>query len=178
MDPTSHCTNSGSALLDPTTYMHFTVVLYWVGRGEAIPLQLKFKMHVGCWIQQVTTILQSSRTGKLRPPVQVEGKMHVGCWIQQFTTRVGTVTCQIQQPVSRKQVVGFSCVLNSEVDQLVRKLLVPPQKQCWITGAVKPGSEDSSESSNLGNTGCSIQRSHCANSGDLLDPTTYMHFAF
>ena len=50
--------------------------------------------------------------------------MHVGCWIQQVTTRVGAVTCWIQQPVSPKQVVGFSCVLNSEVDRSIRQLIV------------------------------------------------------
>ena len=55
-------------------------------------------MHVGCWIQQVTT-----RVGA------------VTCWIQQVTTRVGAVTCWIQQPVSPKQVVGFSCVFNKEI---------------------------------------------------------------
>ena len=61
--------------------------------------------------------------GGLRPPVQVDGKMHAGCWIQQVTTRVGAVTCWIQQPVSPKQVVGFTCVFNSEIEQL-RKALV------------------------------------------------------
>ena len=45
--------------------------------------------------------------------------MHAGCWIQQVTTRVGAVTCWIQQSVSSKQVVGFSCLCNSEVDQLI-----------------------------------------------------------
>ena len=57
-------------------------------------------------------------------PVQAEGKMHVGCWIQQVTTRVGAVTCWIQQPVSPKQVVGFSCKFNSEVDQSTRRFIV------------------------------------------------------
>ena len=50
--------------------------------------------------------------------------MHAGCWIQQVTTRVGAVTCWIQQPVSPKQVVGFSCLFNSEVDQLISKARV------------------------------------------------------
>ena len=50
--------------------------------------------------------------------------MHVDCWIQQVTTRVGAVTCWIQQSVSPKQVVGFSCLLNSEVDQLISKVIV------------------------------------------------------
>ena len=50
--------------------------------------------------------------------------MHVDCWIQQVTTRVGAVTCWIQQSVSPKQVVGFSCLFNSEVDQLISKSLV------------------------------------------------------
>ena len=45
-------------------------------------------------------------------------------WIQQVTTRVGAGTCWIQQPVSPKQVVGFNCVFNSEVDQRIRKSLV------------------------------------------------------
>ena len=53
--------------------------------------------------------------GGLRPPVQVDGKMHVDCWIQQVTTRVGAVTCLIQQSVSPKQVVGFSCLFNAEL---------------------------------------------------------------
>ena len=59
--------------------------------------------------------------GGLRTPVQVEGKMHTECWIQQVTTRVGAVTCWIQQSVSPKQVVGFTFVFNSEIDQLTRK---------------------------------------------------------
>ena len=50
--------------------------------------------------------------------------MHTDCWIQQVTTRVGAVTCWIQQSVSPKQVVGFSCVFNSEVDQLTSKVTV------------------------------------------------------
>ena len=50
--------------------------------------------------------------------------MHVDCWIQQVTTRVGAVTCWIQQPVSPKQVVGFSCLPNSEVDQLITYCLL------------------------------------------------------
>ena len=50
--------------------------------------------------------------------------MHVDCWIQQVTTRVGAVTCWTQQPVSPKQVVGFTCVFNSEVDKLIRKFIV------------------------------------------------------
>ena len=50
--------------------------------------------------------------------------MHVDCWIQQVTTRVGAVTCWIQQSVSPKQVVGFSCLFNSEVDQLISKVIV------------------------------------------------------
>ena len=49
--------------------------------------------------------------------------MHVHWWIQQVTTRVGAVTCWIQQSVSPKQVVGFTCVFNSEVDQLKSKTL-------------------------------------------------------
>ena len=46
---------------------------------------------------------------------QLGGNMHVDCWIQQVTTRVGAVTCWIQQSVSPKQVVGFSCLFNSEL---------------------------------------------------------------
>ena len=51
--------------------------------------------------------------------------MHTDCWIQQVTTRVGAVTCWIQQSVSPKQVVGFTCVFNSAIDQLMRKFKVP-----------------------------------------------------
>ena len=51
--------------------------------------------------------------------------MHVDCWIQQVTTRVGAVTCWIQQSVSPKQVVGFSCLFNSEVDQFISKVILP-----------------------------------------------------
>ena len=51
--------------------------------------------------------------------------MHRDCWIQRVITRVGAVTCWIQQSVSPKQVVGFTCVFNSEIDQLIRKALVP-----------------------------------------------------
>ena len=54
--------------------------------------------------------------------------MHVDCWIQQVTTRVGAVTCWIQQSVSPKQVVGFSCLFNSEVDQLISKVIVSVKK--------------------------------------------------
>ena len=50
--------------------------------------------------------------------------MHTDCWIQQVTTRVGAVTCWIQQSVSPKQLVGFTCVFNYEIDQLIRKALV------------------------------------------------------
>ena len=50
--------------------------------------------------------------------------MHVDCWIQQVTTRVGAVTCWIQQSVSPKQVVGFTCAFSSEIDQLIRKFIV------------------------------------------------------
>ena len=38
--------------------------------------------------------------------------------------RVGAVTCWIQQSVSPKQVVGFSCLFNSEVDQLISKVII------------------------------------------------------
>ena len=74
-----------------------------------------------CWIQQTLCILHSVGYGGLRPPAQVEGKMHTDCWIQQVTTRVGAVSCWIQQSVSPRQVVGFTCVFNSEIDQLIRK---------------------------------------------------------
>ena len=47
--------------------------------------------------------------------------MHTDCWIQQVTTRVGAVSCWIQPSVSPKQVVGCTCVFNSELDQLIRK---------------------------------------------------------
>ena len=63
-------------------------------------------------------------------------------WIQQVTTRVGAVTCWIQQPVSPKQVVGFTCVFNSEVDQFIRKFVVLmtvirslADLQAWIISA-------------------------------------------
>ena len=79
---------------------------------------------VTCWIQQPKCILPSTFTGGRSPPVRLECKMHVGRWIQQVTTRVGAVTCWIQQPVSPKQDVGFTCVINSEGDQLIRKLSV------------------------------------------------------
>ena len=58
------------------------------------------------------------------PPVRLERKMHTDGWIQQVTTRVGAVTCWIQQSVSPKQVVGFTCVFNSEIDQLIWKFIV------------------------------------------------------
>ena len=57
-----------------------------------------------CWIQQITA------------PTLV-----VTCWIQQVTTRVGAVTCWIQQRVSPKQVVGFTCVINSAIDEFTWK---------------------------------------------------------
>ena len=38
--------------------------------------------------------------------------MHVDCWIQQVTTRVGAVISWIQQSVSLKQGVVFSCLFN------------------------------------------------------------------
>ena len=47
--------------------------------------------------------------------------MHTDCWIQQVTTRVGAVTCWIQQSVSHKQVVGFTCVFNAGTEELIRK---------------------------------------------------------
>ena len=87
-------------------------------------------LGVTCWIQQSVCILHSSRTGGASPPVQVEGKMHTDCCIQQVTTRVGAVTCWIQQSVSPKQLVGFTCVFNSEIDQFVRKSSV-----VWKIGA-------------------------------------------
>ena len=47
--------------------------------------------------------------------------MHTDYWIQQVTTRVGAVTYWIQQSVSPKQVVEFTCVFNSEIDHLIKK---------------------------------------------------------
>ena len=94
MDPTGHCTNSGSNLLDPTAYKHFSIYLH---------------------------------RGAKPPPVQLGDKMHADCWIQQVTSRVGAVTCWIQQSVPPKQVVGFSCLFNSEVDQLTTSL------SFWLT---------------------------------------------
>ena len=118
--------------------------------------------------------------------------MHVDCWIQQVTTRVGAVTCWIQQSVSPKQVVGFSCLFNSEVDQLISKVIV-----CFPIVYALPQSEnmDMDLGKWLGSyfriryTGGSnnllgLHRlldptSHCTNYGsDLLDPTVYMHFKF
>ena len=64
-------------------------------------------MHVGCWIQQVTAIVGA-----------------VTCWIQQVTAIVGAVTVWIQQSVYFKYVVGFSNAFNSEVDELISKVLV------------------------------------------------------
>ena len=74
-----------------------------------------------CWFQQVTA------------PTLV-----VTCWMQQVTTRVGAVTCWIQQSVSPTQVVGFSCLFNKEVDQLISKAEVACgdnlNGQCSIPG--------------------------------------------
>ena len=83
---------------------------------------------VTCWIHQCASISPSTCT--FAPPFQLECEMHTDCWIQQVTTRVGAVTCWIQQSVSPKQVVGFTCVFNSENDQLVRKFIV------WELGAL------------------------------------------
>ena len=57
------------------------------------------------------------------PPVELECKMHTDCWIQQVTTKICAVTCWIQQSVSPKQVVGFTCVFNSEIDKLISKVM-------------------------------------------------------
>ena len=78
---------------------------------------------MSCWIQQPKCIFPSVRRGEARP-VQLECKTHEVCWIRQVTTRVGAVTCWIQQSVSPKQVVGFTCVFNSEIDEFMRKSLV------------------------------------------------------
>ena len=56
--------------------------------------------------------------------MQVDGKVHVDCWNQHVTTRVGAVTYGIQQPVSPEQEVGFSCLFDSKVEQLISKLRV------------------------------------------------------
>ena len=56
--------------------------------------------------------------------------MHTDCWIQQVTTRVGAVTCWIQQSASPKQLVGFICVSNSEIYQLIRKFTVCRWRFC------------------------------------------------
>ena len=104
--------------LNPTTCLGDTDC--WIQQVTAPTLV------VTCWIQHSTCILSFTCTGGRSPPVQLGGKMHVECWIQQVTTRVGAVTCWIQQPVSPKQVVGFTCVFNSKVtsNQLIRKLIV------------------------------------------------------
>ena len=44
------------------------------------------------------------------------------------TTCLGDTDCWIQQSVSPKQVVGFSCPFNSEVDQLISKVIVQKMK--------------------------------------------------
>ena len=48
------------------------------------------------------------------------------------TTCLGDTDCWIQQSVSPKQVVGFTCVFNSEIDQLIGKFIVPPLAT-WFT---------------------------------------------
>ena len=80
---------------------------------------------VTCWIHRRASISHSTWTGESWPPhmVQVEGKMDAHWRIQQVTARVRAVTCWIQQPVSPKQVVGFTRAFNSECDQS-RKLIV------------------------------------------------------
>ena len=42
------------------------------------------------------------------------------------TTCLGDTDCWNQQSVPPKQVVEFTCAFNSEIDQLVRNALVPP----------------------------------------------------
>ena len=92
--------------------------------GEAPPVQLECKMHVGCWIQQVTATVGA-----------------VTCWIQQVTAIVGVVTCWIQQPVYFKYVVGFSNAFNSEVDELIRKVLVSKDGGQSSASTAKPVSK-------------------------------------
>ena len=94
--------------LNPTTCLGDTDC--WIQQVTAPTLA------VTGWIQQCTCISHSSCKGVgLRPLVQIDGEMHVDCWIQQVTTRVGAVTYWIQQSLSPKQVVGFSCLFNSEL---------------------------------------------------------------
>ena len=82
-------------------------------------------LAVTCWNQQSVCILPSTCTGgQSPPPFRLDCKLHTDCWIQQVTARVGAVSCWIQQFVLPKQVVGFTCVFNSEVDQLMRKSIV------------------------------------------------------
>ena len=128
------------------------------------------------------------------PPVWLECKMHTDCWIQQVTTRVGAVTCWIQQSVSPKQVVGFTCVFNSEIDQLIRKSSVPSSNEAPILTTFWPFEDIArflyklvnfrikytGESNNLlGWHRLLDPTSHCTNSGsDLLDQTSHYHFTF
>ena len=51
-------------------------------------------------------------------------------WIQQVTAPTLVVACWIQQSVSPEQVVGFTCVFNSEIDQLIWKFTVRATDEC------------------------------------------------
>ena len=77
--------------------------------------------------------------------------MHVDWWIQQVTTKIGAVTCWIQQRVSPKQVVGFGCVFDSGVDQLIRKFIVDDLKQLvhHTVKAAKVGELDARSLANI-----------------------------
>ena len=116
--------------VNPTTCLGDTGC--WIQQVTAPTLVVK------CWIHLCTCILPSTCTGGLRPPVQLECKMHVHWWVQQVTTRVGAVTCWIEQPVSPKQVVGFTWVFHPEVDQFIRKLIVPSGYTTSLQRQVEP----------------------------------------
>ena len=76
--------------------LHAFYVLVGQG-GLRPPVQVDGKMHVDCWIQQVTATVGA-----------------VTCWIQQVTAIVGAVTCWIQHPVYFKYAVGFSSAFNKQ----------------------------------------------------------------
>ena len=101
LDPTSHCTNSGSDLLDPATYMH---LLSSSTRGGARPLQQECQMHVGCWSQQFAAIKERIRFKNfcfaLRLRTFVQKFLTWGQNKSSFSAYVPcAVTCWIQQPV-------------------------------------------------------------------------------
>ena len=75
--------------------------------------------------------------------MQLDVKMHAGGWIQQVTARVGAMICWIQPPVSPKQVVEFTCVSISEVDQSISKPRVHHSLRTQQVGYANFGSASS-----------------------------------